>query len=175
MQACSRVGCAMCSSSSTDHLTTWLIPSGGSQKRTLTLRVFHIPCLLLESFGNSTTGQAISWQEKSSASLGGAPSGGGIRLCHGGTSKGAQRLSPCNLPVTTNHFRCQTGFVSLGRDVPASLARTKTKSGFKMSLLAVGVGKVTPQSPGHVQVCLTPVLGPPIGPFLEQGQADAMA
>lgn len=147
MRACSRVGCAMCSSSSTDHLTTWLIPLGGPKSGPSLLRVFYISCPLSEPFGNKRNGAGNLPAGEEPCIPGTCPQWWGVSLCHGGTLKGVQRLSPCNLPVTGNHFRCQTRFVSLGRDDPASLARTKTKSGFKMTLLAVGVGKVSPLKP----------------------------
>lgn len=73
--------------------------------------------------------------------------GGGVGPCHGVALTGAQRLSPRNLPVAADHFRCQTGFVSLGGAPPSLLAGTGAKSGFKKTSLAVGGGRSHPPKP----------------------------
>lgn len=83
------------------------------------------------------------------------PRQGGVGPCHGVALIGAQRLSPRNLPVAADHFRCQTGFVSLGGAPPSLLDWTGAKSGFKKTSLAVGGGRSHPPKPrGHARFAL---------------------
>lgn len=100
--------------------------------------------------------------------------GGGASVCHSSTSKGVQRLSLHNLPVTTDHFRCHMRFVSLAKVLLASLAVTRMKNGFKITPLAVGEGEVT-LSPKAQGMCrFSQCLPWGLGACPELGQADAI-
>ena len=111
MGDCSRAGCAVCSSCSTGHLTD---PFWGHPKadpyfwRSSTSHVhFHSPSGRAR-WGSQAPGRrrALHPSEVSQAVGGSVP------------VTAAPRLSLHNLPVTSDPFRCQMGFVSLGRALP---------------------------------------------------------
>lgn len=179
MWACSRVGCAMCSSSDTSHLTAWPIPflgeRGGVHKWTLTFGGLPHPTSISTALWEQHSGVTHLPAKGEPCIPRRCPRRGGVGPCHGVALTGAQRLSPRNLPVAADHFRCQTGFVSLGGAPPSLLAGTGAKSGFKKTSLAVGGGEVTPRSPGDVPGLPYACLGASSRSIPGAGPADAMA